>query len=125
MIFTNSELDLYSGRDLVYPKRPAKPPVPKNGTSADFIEYAKTLEAYEAEKAAYDKLVDAYNVDMRTRNELFVRELKEYASHINDDSFSILYNAAYEDGHSEGCNGIMYKFESLVELYDKLKAAGL
>jgi hypothetical protein len=116
------DYDYYSGRDLTYPKRPSRPSaLPRNATAAEVRDYADQLEFYEAELESY-KDVKAYY------NETINRRTKELQTKLRDDyditeaQLFVLWNKAWEDGHSEGFQRVVGIFDDLYDLASEFAA---
>ena len=108
------DFDYFSGRDLRYPGSPAKPGLSYNPTAAEARLYANQLEAYETDLVEYKRLRDDYNRSINGRlHELKTRLRNDY--NITEGQVVILWNKAWEDGHSEGVRRVVEIFD---ELYD-------
>ena len=117
----NYDLDYFNGRDLIYPASPKKPLLVKDATAAQVREYADQLEVYEAEMVKYRGHREWYNTETN-------RRLQELRDRVRDDyditqaQFDLLWNRAWEDGHSSGLHEVLSHFDDLYELATKFAA---
>lgn len=116
------DYDYYSGRDLIYPKRPSRPSaLPRNATAAEVRHYADQLEVYEGETVIYKELDREYSDKLNGR-------LKELQTKLRDDyditeaQFFVLWNKAWEDGHSSGLHEVVSIFDDLYDLASEFAA---
>lgn len=92
----------------------------KDETSAK--KFSKMVEKVIKNK----KEIDAY---WKTRQELeskatelWYNDLKsEYGNNLTDAQFSIIYNRAYDRGHSDGYDSVADEFDSLYEFFCELQ----
>jgi hypothetical protein len=99
------DFDYYSGADLIYPQKPSKPSLSRNPSAAEARDYADDLEVYEKQLESYKSDRDWYYEQQNNRLlELQTKLRDEYG--ITSDGMLILWNKAYEDGHSEGLNHV-------------------
>lgn len=104
--------DYYSGEDLKFPRSPKKPGLKGNPTSADVRRYADKLEEYEIEFEKYSKLKKEYYEILNARTVEFRNDLhSKYCPELSDAAFSVIFNKAWEDGHSSG----HYRVDELVD----------
>jgi hypothetical protein len=104
-----------------YPVKPNMPKLSSKATPQEVRLYADQLEAYEAEMVRYKDEFAWYKNKFDARlNELKTRLRDEYD--ITDAQFFILWNKAYDDGHSEGLQRVVGIFEELYELASEFAA---
>lgn len=104
-----------------FPKQPAKPSAPKNGSPpSQFRQFADALEAYEKEMSVFKIDRQSYYSAKDKLREIWDKKLRfEYAKW-PDEVFNLARRKAYEDGHSEGLRRIR---ENMDELSDIVEAA--
>lgn len=104
------DLYYYSGRDLKHPDRVAKPRLSANPTPAEARKYADELEAYEPKNKEYNRLVSEYHNTIRNRQvELKNKLCDDYG--ITPKQCEILWDAAWEEGHSSGIHEVIHYFD--------------
>lgn len=109
------DLNYYGGQDLVYPKTPIKPRLDPKADSTTAMAYARDLALYESEMKTYREQTQEYG-------HLCGQRLKELQDRLRDDydlsqaQFDLLWNKAWEDGHSSGLHSVVYHFEELYDL---------
>jgi hypothetical protein len=112
------DFDYFSGRDLEYPVRITKPRLSLNPTPAEARKYADDLEAYEPKNKDYHRLVSEYHIVIRDRQaELKNKLCDDYG--ITKKQCEVLWNAAWEEGHSSGIREVIHYFD---EYYDMAMA---
>jgi hypothetical protein len=112
------DFDYYSGRDLTYPVRPKRPTLAPKHTSQDARDYADAMEHYEAALVNYHAEISDYNAKTQAREQ----ELKDTLGcdyDINDKQFNLLWNFAWEAGHSEGLQRVVAVFNEYYDLVDQ------
>ena len=118
----NLDFDYYGGRDLTAPKMPRKPVrLGLNPTVSQARAYADALEIWEAEMASYREERAAYSDQMNSRlRELEIKLRDEYD--ITEAQLFVLWNKAYDLGHSEGLNRVVDIFDELYEVASEFAA---
>jgi hypothetical protein len=107
--------DYFSARDLRSPTKPAKPILGRDPTAIEARAWAEALEEYEREFEAYKENLVWYKNQITTRrNELMTQLRIDYG--ITEGQFTILWNKAWEDGHSEGLERVVDIFEELYSI---------
>lgn len=81
-------------------------------TAAEAREFAVQMEEYEAATLIWEVESAEYRNTYSARSREFVEDLKELFSSLNDDQFDLVYNYAYEQGHSEEYHIMYAKFVS-------------
>jgi hypothetical protein len=74
------------------------------------------MEEYEAATLIWEVESAEYRNTYSARSREFVEDLKELFSSLNDDQFDLVYNYAYEQGHSTGYYQVYAKFSALYDL---------
>lgn len=116
----------YGGEGLTFPARPRKPTTPKTQSSENIRRYADELEVYEglfedyvALRKEYYKILNARDIEFR--NDLH----SEYCPELTDAVFNVIFNKAWEDGHSSGHYRVAELVEELadfaLEIMEKMK----
>lgn len=109
--------EYYAGDDLDFPTRPRKPIMPEKPTSTDVRQYADKLEEYEIDFKKYSKLKNEYYEILNTRAVEFRNDIhSEYCPEFSDAAFSVVFNKAWEDGHSEGHYRVVEIVDELTDL---------
>lgn len=109
------DFDYYSGRDLTYPARPKRPTLAPKHTSQDARVYADAMEQFESELVNYHAEMSDYNTKTQARQQ----ELKDTLRDINDlneNQFNLLWNFAWEEGHSAGLSEVVNWFNEYYDL---------
>jgi len=105
--------------DMDYPKRPKKPLLEKNHTSASALEYAKNLTVYENEMIIHNAEVKKYNQKKNECMGNFRKDVLEYCGidpmHPKADK---AYAMAWDRGKSSGLHEVVSNLEELAELLD-------
>jgi hypothetical protein len=116
------DFDYYSGRDLHYwHVKPIKPILGRNPNAIEARAFADQLEVYEAEMKGYTEARDEYTRRINGRLvELKTRLRDDYD--ITEAQMHLLWDKAWEDGHSEGLHRVVAIFEELYELATKFAA---
>lgn len=118
--------DYYSGEDLVFPQRPSKPSWPSKPTSTEVRQYADKLEEYEIDFKKYSELKKEYYEILNARAVEFRNDIhSEYSSELTDAAFTVIFNKAWEDGHSSGHYRVVELVDELtdfvLEIMEKMK----
>lgn len=99
----------YELEDVDYPVRPGKPKIPtvKDGPEA-FREYATKLEEWESLSAEYEsKRKDIQKLRVERMQEFKEELYRVYAPpEMSEKVFEIIYQKAWEDGHSSGLHSV-------------------
>jgi hypothetical protein len=115
------DFDYFSGRDLHYPVKPAKPTLSRNPNSIEARAWAEALEEYERELESYTENRDWYNSQINLRmKELHDRIRNDYD--ITDAQFAVLWHRAWEDGHSESLRRVVEMFDELYTMASEFAA---
>lgn len=118
--------DYYSGKDLVFPRKPQKPVLSENPTPEEVRQYADRLEECEIEFDKYLELAKEYYKILNAREAEFRNDVRsKYCPEFSDEVFDIIYNKAWEDGHSSGHHRVVELVDELscfvLEIMDKIK----
>lgn len=102
-------------RSVAYPTRPAKPQLPLSNqhTPAILRAQADALESYEQVKAEYERRLANYHAEKVELENVWRNKLREEYSNLNDTTFNIVYNMAWERGHSSGYSEVRSYMDDL------------
>ena len=114
-VWTKLEANAYRNRDP-YPERPRKPVLSKDATPAQIRAYADALEAYDSQLVEYRALVAAWNAHSVALEGEFRRDLEITYDMVGHPKADLLYDKAYEKGHSGGMQEVANYYSDLVEL---------
>ena len=117
------DFDYYSGKDLTLPKHPKRPTLPAKHTSQDARDYADAMAQFESAMVEFHAEISDYNAKSRARQQELKDTLRD-VNDLNEDQFDLLWNFAYDAGHSEGLQRVVYEFEeyyNLVSQFIKLE----
>lgn len=112
------DFDYYSGRDLTYPVRPKRPMLAPKHTSQDARDYADAMEHYESAMVNYHAEVSDYNTKAGARLMELQDRLRVWYD-LTTAQFSLLWNSAYDRGHSAGLSEVVCYFEEYYDLVDQ------
>jgi hypothetical protein len=115
------DFDYYSGRDLHYPNKPAKPRLSAAPTAAQARAYANELEAYEIKLAEYRDHYDDYLRTLKDRLSELKTQLRDHYD-ITEAQMHLLWARAWEDGHAEGLHLVADIFDELYNLASQFAA---
>jgi len=101
---------------MKYPEGLPKPFLKHDHTSAEAQAHTKALKIYEEKLPAYRKAKQDYRDEDNRLTELFKIDAFKELGVENHPKKDVLWSLAYDDGHSEGLNGIWYVMLELVEL---------
>lgn len=117
------DLDYYRGTSLSVPKPPTKPKLHHKHSSFEAKCYAEDLEQYEKEVSVYEDDLNHYRCQMVKRMNELQEELKlDYG--LSESQAFVLWNEAYENGHSAGLQEVLYHYDNLytfIQKYMKLR----
>lgn len=106
------DFEYYSGKMLRMPDKPAKPRLERNANAIEARAYADALEEYEREMKSYDEDLGWYKSQMKSLMIQFQDKLRSDYS-LSESEFSVLWNEAYNRGHSGGLHEVYHEFDSL------------
>lgn len=106
------DFQYYSGRHLTYPARPKRPPTPTITTADELHKLADQYEVYEKELQVFNEKVKEYSVETGKLLTEFQEKLKEDYG-LCDSEFAVLWDEAYEKGHSGGIQEVYHAFDNL------------
>lgn len=112
------DFDYYSGRDLTYPMRPKRPTLAVNHTSEAALAYAAALVDYESALVNYHAEISDYNTKTQAREQELKDTLRD-VNDLNEKQFNLLWNFAWEAGHSAGLSEVVCYFEEYYDLVDQ------
>jgi hypothetical protein len=113
---TRNTTSYYEGRDIVAPVQPKKPSygvLDRNSPQSLRIE-ADNLEAWLGKKEIADAERRDYQVAVRERR-LQLRDDLGTEHNLNPAQAALLFNIAWADGHDEGIDSVIDRFEELAE----------
>lgn len=112
------DFEYYSGQMLRMPDKPAKPRLERNPTAIEARAYADGLEEYEREMKSYEEDLGWYKSEKKVLLTKFQDKLREDYG-LSESAFSVLWNEAYNRGHSGGLHEVYHEFDSLFEFLIK------
>lgn len=112
----------YSGEDLVRPATPKRPYLTKSATAVEVRLYADQLEVYESAMVGYDLAIAEWRKNKSVRFADLLVDLAA-SSGLSLAKTTVLYNKAYEDGHSGGLGEVINNFHDLVDLVTRFNDA--
>ena len=111
------DFDYYSGNTLRVPVKPIKPRLERNPSAIEARSFADALEEYEHTVKSYDEDLSFYRREKAALLMEFQDKLRsDYG--LCESEFSVLWNEAYNRGHSGGLSEVYSEFDSL---YDFVK----
>ena len=111
----NYDYAYYEGEDLKYYSKPTKPTLSRNPNSVEALAYAEALADYERELESYKENI-AYYTAQKTLRMKELRETIQADYDINEKQFAVLWSAAYENGHSEGIQQVVNRFDGYYDM---------
>lgn len=112
------DFEYYSGDMLRMPEKPTKPRMERNPTSIEARAYADALEEYESALASYNEDLGWYRSEKAGLLIKFQDKVRsDYG--LSNEPFSVLWNEAYNRGHSGGLQEVYNEFDSLFEFLIK------
>jgi hypothetical protein len=114
----------YAGDDIQRPIRTSKPAgVFDRNDPQSLRDYADKMEAWQIVNAEYDLKIAAYRRSQQSRRNELQRDLG-IENNLTMAQAGVLFNVAWEDGHSEGFYAVINRFEQLVEIIENFNRAG-
>jgi hypothetical protein len=113
----------YAGDDIYLPIRSSKPVKFDHNDPQSLRDHADKMEAWQIGEQALQLEIAAYRRSKQSRRNELHREL----ANENDISMSkaaVLFAVAWDDGHSEGFNAVIDRFEQLIEIINNFNQAG-
>ncbi len=108
----NYDFDYYSGQMLRMPEKPTKPRLERNPSSVEARAYAEALEEYELEMKSYNEDLGWYRAEKANLLVKFRDKVRsDYG--LSVATFSVIWNEAYNRGHSGGLQEVYNEFDSL------------
>ena len=102
-----------------YPKCPIKPTKPVDMLDVNALKtYTEEVEKYNIEIAKYNDIVSKRREKEKELDKKFKQHLAEDNNKyygFSDEICELIYNKAYDDGHSSGLHEIASKYEELSE----------
>ena len=112
------DIEYYSGEMLRPPEKPAKPRLERNPNAIEARAFADALEEYERELRGYTENLNWHRSQIRVLLTEFQDTLKSDYK-LSDSQFSVLWNEAYNRGHSGGLSEVYHEFASLHNFAEK------
>lgn len=113
----------YDLEDVDYPVKPWKPKIPsaQDGPEA-FREYATKLEKWESLSAECELKRKGFNKLRVERMQEFKEELFSLYAYAGTsrETFDVIYQKAWEDGHSDGLYSVSHRVDELCGFVDDI-----
>lgn len=106
------DFQYYSGEMLRMPDKPKRPRIERNANAIEARAYADALEEYEREMKSYDEDLAWYKSEKKVLLAKFQDKLRSDYS-LSESEFSVLWNEAYNRGHSGGLYEVYHEFDRL------------
>lgn len=103
-----------------YPKRPSRPLAGREMSSTEARKYAYALEAYEMELEEYQASSAAANEETQRLSNEWSAKLREEYNHLNDATFQLVYQLAYDNGHAYGYQSVRDYTDTYADLAEKI-----
>lgn len=101
---------------LPYPVKPRKPVLKAGATPVEIRQYAADVENYDTYVTAWRTKLDEYNREKAELMLKFRADVEFENGTLTNKKASVLWNKAWERGHSEGLVGVLNVYEDLAEL---------
>lgn len=98
--------------NLEYPSRPVKPRLDEGATSVDARVFAEALADYEVKMTEYYLAQDLYSKSVSQFVDKWKQSLKE-DSGFSQEQFDLVFELAYDRGHSCGYSEVESIFDDL------------
>ena len=118
------DLNYYSAEDLFQPLRPSRPILEKTPTSKAALEFANELQEYENRIAEYNQQREE-NSKVRQERMLELEQNVRDQYGLTQAQFNVLWEKAWDDGHSEGLGRVLEIFDDLDTLVSEFNSAKL
>jgi hypothetical protein len=112
------DFEYYSGEMVRMPDKPVKPRLERNANAIEARAYADALEEYESELKSYNEDLGWYKSEKKSLLIKFQDKLRSDYN-LSESEFSVLWNEAYNRGHSGGLHEVYHEFDSLHEFATK------
>lgn len=93
-------------------------------TMSEALAFSKNVEKVVANQDEIDAFWKKRHDDERAAVDLWMAQLREYYSDLNDKQFSVIYDVAYENGHHSGYDEVALHFEEMYDVCVKFVKAG-
>jgi hypothetical protein len=113
----------YAGDDIKMPTRLSKPGTFDRNDPQSLRDHADKIEEWQIVNAEYDLKIVAYRQDIQARK-AELRYVLADENYMNIAQATVLFNVAWEDGHSEGFSAVIDRFEELAEIIENFNQAG-
>ncbi len=105
---------------LPYPSRPVEPDLlrkkPRDMSADEMAALPALAASYAAAKEAYAAAKTAYNQDQHRLDTQFRADLEEESGMTGHPKASLLWDKAYDRGHSSGMGEVCIIYDDLLEL---------
>ena len=115
------DFDYYGGMDIVYPTKPTKPVLGRNADSAEAMAWAEALAEYESELKSYEEDFAYYREQKGVRLAALQERLRDDYD-ITRGQVSILWQRAWEHGHSSGLSEVYHYFDEFYDMASEFAA---
>jgi len=112
------DFEYYSGEMVRMPEKPVKPRLERNANAIEARAYADALEEYERELKSYNENLGWYKSEKKSLLIKFQDKLRSDYN-LSEPEFSVLWNEAYNRGHSGGLHEVYHEFDRLYEFATK------
>jgi hypothetical protein len=114
----------YAGDDLELPVRPAKPSGGFDRNDPQSLrDHADRMEVWQDANDAFGLQIAAHRRSQQSRRNELQRDLG-IENNLTMAQAGVLFNVAWEDGHSDGFYAVINRFEQLVEIIENFNQAG-
>jgi hypothetical protein len=120
---TLKTISYYAGDDIKMPTRLSKPGTFDRNDPQSLRDHADKIEEWQIVNAEYDLKIVAYRQDIRARQAELCNDLAD-ENDMTVPQASVVFNVAWEDGHSEGFGAVIDRFEELAEIIENFNQAG-
>lgn len=112
------DFDYYAGRHIKLREKPKKPFLGKNPSAIEARAFADALEDYERELESYKEDQSYYRSQLSVLALEFEDKLKKDYG-LCDQEYQVLWNEAWDRGHSAGLEEVYSEFDSLFHFVKK------
>ncbi len=106
------DFEYYSGKHLRYPSKPSKPTISRNPSAIEARAWADALEDYEREIETYNEELSWCRSESSRLQTEFMDKLKKDCG-LSDKAFDLIWDKAWERGHSAGLQEVYQEFDDL------------
>ena len=106
----------YNKTTVKIPSKPRKPVIPNNPSANDLRLLADKMDAYNADFQYYKDQHAAYMQELNNLEQEFRNDLEAYYEMTNHPKAVLLYDMAWDYGHSVGFSEVANHYSDLVRL---------